>query len=67
MDKFYHFIGCMIIAFFCGFGVAMLAGVAKEFFYDGIFKKGQEDIKDIYADTLGALTGAYLRAQLGGL
>ena len=45
-----------IEAFFIGVGSALLIGIAKEQ-WDG-YGYGTEDIHDVYADTLGAVSGA---------
>ena len=45
-----------------GFGLGTLAGIAKEAI-DGR-GYGTEDVNDIYADTLGGITGSIISTQL---
>lgn len=77
-DKQKHFIGCMAIAgfssaiaknygsnkleaMFIGIGTALLVGIAKEAI-DGR-GYGTEDVGDVYADTLGSITGSIISTQ----
>ena len=77
-DKQKHFIGSMAIgatasglarhygsnkleAFAIGVATSLLVGIAKEK-YDGK-GYGTEDVNDIYADTLGAITGSIISTQ----
>jgi len=77
-DKQKHFVGSAVIgatasglakhygsnkfeAVFIGIGTALLIGIAKEAI-DGK-GYGTEDVGDVYADTLGAVSGSLISAQ----
>ena len=74
-DKYLHFLACQMISFLtakiggcfvsagwallAGFSFAALLGFAKEL-WDRQQKENRFDRKDIYADLIGAVTGAVM-------
>lgn len=56
-----HYGSTEFAAFWAGFGASITIGIMKEFL-DG-HGNGSEDIDDVYADFLGASTGALISTQ----